>query len=69
MADEKDIKAPAAPKRVRGFKLANGKVLLDVPTQYGTMKVTDEKLEDDKFVAMLQRKAPNVFSSGLVVEK
>jgi hypothetical protein len=38
MADEKDTKAPAAPKRVRGFKLANGKVLLDVPTQYGTMK-------------------------------
>lgn len=69
MANDNETKAPVAPKRAKGFKLANGKVLLDVPTQYGTMKVTDEALQDDKFVAMLQRKAPGVFEAGLVIEK
>lgn len=69
MAEEKDIKAPAPMKKARGFKLANNKVLVDVCTQYGTIKVTNEKLESDKFVAMLQAKAPKAFEAGVIVEK
>ena len=49
------------------YKLAGNTKQLDVPTQYGTMKVTNEMLKDDKFVAMLQRTAPKVFIKGLVV--
>lgn len=62
---------PVAPvkARAKGWTLANGKVLLDVNTVHGVMRVTNEKLINEKFVAFLQMKAPNVFSSGLVVEK
>lgn len=69
MAEETPkVSAPAA-KKARGFKLANGKVLVDVATQYGTIQVTNEKLESDKFVAILQAKAPKAFEAGLIVEK
>ena len=49
------------------YKLAGSTKQLDVPTQYGTMKVTNEMLKDDKGVAMLQKCAPKVFIKGLVV--
>lgn len=66
---EETTKVAAPAKKARGFKLANGKVLVDVCTQYGTIAVTNEKLESDKFVAMLQAKAPKAFEAGLIVEK
>ena len=49
------------------YKLAGAAKRLDVPTTYGTLKVTDEALKEDKFVAMLQKQAPKVFIKGLVV--
>ena len=49
------------------YKLAGSTKQLDVPTPYGTVKVTNEMLKDDKFVAMLQRTAPKVFIKGLVI--
>jgi hypothetical protein len=49
------------------YKLAGAAKQLDVPTQYGTIKVTNDALKEDKFVAMLQKQAPKVFIKGLVV--
>jgi hypothetical protein len=68
MADE--TKAPQAPQPARAAKcwqLANGKVLVDVPTIYGKQRITNERLKDDKVVAFLQQNAPSVFRDGLVV--
>ena len=55
----------AAEKKT--YKLAGSTKQLDVPTTYGTIKVTNEALKSDKFVAMLQKHAPKVFIKGLVV--
>ena len=57
----------AAEKTTKVYKLAGNAVQLDVPTQYGTIKVTNEMLKDDKMVAMLQKCAPKVFINGLIV--
>jgi hypothetical protein len=54
-------------KTHKGYKLAGKTKQLDVPTQYGTIKVTNETLKDDKMVAMLQKCAPKVFINGLIV--
>lgn len=69
MADEGTKTVAPSKPRQKVWMLANGKILLDVNTIHGTMKVTNEKLANDKFVAMLQAKAPNVFAAGLIVEK
>jgi hypothetical protein len=54
-------------KTYKGYKLAGANKQLDVPTPYGTIKVTNELLKDDKVVAMLQKSAPKVFINGLIV--
>jgi hypothetical protein len=71
MADEvtKPVQQAQTKAKARGFKLANGKMKVDVTTQYGAITVTNEALESDKFVAMLQAKAPKAFEAGLIVEK
>lgn len=69
MAEEVTKPAAQAKARTKVWTLANGKILLDVNTVHGSMRVTNEKLANDKFVAMLQAKAPNVFAAGLIVEK
>jgi hypothetical protein len=66
MADETK-EAPKGKAAQRGWKLGNGKALLDVQTQHGRLRVTNKELENDKIVAMLQQYAPQVFAQGLVV--
>jgi len=55
----------AAEKKV--YKLAGNVKLLDVNIGRGTLKVTNEELKNDKFVAALQKLAPKVFIKGLIV--
>jgi hypothetical protein len=57
----------AAEKTIKAYKLAGTAKQLDIPTPYGTMKVTNELLKDDRMVAMLQKNAPKVFIQGLIV--
>lgn len=57
----------AAEKSTRAYKLAGTAVQLDVVTQYGTIKVTNQSLKNDSTVAMLQKRAPKVFIKGLIV--
>lgn len=70
MADNetKPQPAPAARKAFNGFKLGNEKVAIDVMTKYGTYRVTNELLKNDKVVAMLQAQAPAAFQSGLIIQ-
>jgi len=57
----------AAEKTTKVYKLAGNAKQLDVPTQYGTIKVTNEMLKKEAVVAMLQKSAPKVFIKGLIV--
>ena len=60
MADEvKNV--PQA--KAKGYKLANGG-RLDIP-RVG-IKITDEDLKDPNIVALIQRKAPEVFGKEIV---
>ena len=51
----------------KSYKLAGTTKQLDVNIGRGTLKVTNEMLKNDKFIAALQKLAPKVFVKGLVV--
>ena len=51
----------------KSYKLAGTTKQLDVNIGRGTLKVTNDMLKNDKFIAALQKLAPKVFVKGLVV--